>query len=110
MPRDGERRRRIHDDDVLTGFEKTGERKEEYRGFFTVMPAASLYTWDITFDLGAYRTVFFHREDQYFVLSVAFLVAMLVVRSEVRERPWLVVAIAPPSSSPTWWRCRSPPG
>jgi hypothetical protein len=97
MAKDGQKRRHL-EDDVLTGFERTGERQVEFRGFFTALLAVSLYAWEITFDLGAYHTLFFYREDRYLAVSMALLVGVLVVRKQVRETLWLAVAIAPPAA------------
>lgn len=96
MAKEGQRRPHV-DDDVLTGFDRTGERKGEFRGFFATSMAASVYVWNATFELGAYRTIFFYREDEYLVLATVVLVGVLVVRHQIRERPWLFAAIAPPA-------------
>jgi hypothetical protein len=96
MAKDGQVRRHLQDD-VLTGFDQTGERKAEFRGFFATSMVASLYTWNIAFELGAYRTIFFYREDEYLVLSTVVLVGVFVVRGQIRERPWLFAAITPPA-------------
>ncbi len=96
MPKEGEGRRHVQDD-VLSGFTTTGDRAGEFRGFFTTMLVASLYVWDIMFDFGAYNTVLFYREDAYLVLSTVALVGVLVVRSQVRERRWLMAVFVPPA-------------
>jgi hypothetical protein len=96
MAEDGQVRRHL-EDDVLTGFDRTGERKEEFRGFFATSMAGSLYAWNVAFELGAYRTVFFYREDEYLILSTVVLVGVLVVRQQVQERSWLFAAFASPA-------------
>jgi hypothetical protein len=96
MAKDGQARRHV-EDDVLTGFDRTGERKAEFRGFFATSMAASVYVWNAMFELGAYRTIFFYREDEYLVLATVVFVGVLVVRQQVRERPWLFAAVAPPA-------------
>jgi hypothetical protein len=97
MPKDRQGPRHV-DDDVLTGFRQTGRRQSEFRGFFTTLMVGSLYVWDTMFDLGAYDTVLFYREDAYLVLATVTLVGVLVVRREVRERPWVVAAFVPPAA------------
>lgn len=96
MGKEGKGQRRV-DDDVLSGFARTGERAGEFRGFFTTMLIASLYVWDVMFDLGAYNTVLFYREDAYLVLSTVALVGVVAVRSQVQERWWVLAAFAPPA-------------
>lgn len=91
-------RGRVADDDLLTGFERTGPRQRELRAFFASLIAASLYVWDVTFDIGVRRSVDYVRIQQILVLSVVILLGVLVVRRQVWVHPWLLAAFLPPIS------------
>jgi hypothetical protein len=56
----------------------------------------SLLVWDLTFSLGAYHTVFYYRLFQILVASTVLLLGALVLRRDVRVRPWTLAVLAIP--------------
>lgn len=94
---------------LRSGFRLTGANQEQLRGFFASTLAASLLAWEITFTLGAYRTVFYSKLLQLLVVSTVLLVGVLVLRPAVRVRPWMVAALATPLAW-TLFRLVSPSG
>jgi hypothetical protein len=88
-------RRFAPDDDLLAGFDRAG-RPEGLRAFFASTIAVSLLVWDLTFTLGAYHTVFYSRLFQILVASTVLLSGALVLRREVRVRPWMLAVLAIP--------------
>ena len=91
----GRVRRFAPDDDLLAGFDRAG-RPEGLRTFFATTIAASLLVWDLTFSLGAYHTVFYYRLFQILVASTVLLSGALVLRREVRVRPWMLALLTVP--------------
>jgi hypothetical protein len=83
------------DDDLLSGFDREG-RPQELRAFFASTIAASLVVWDLSFTLGAYHTVFYSRLFQILVVSSVLLLGSVVLRRDVRVRPWTRVMLSIP--------------
>jgi len=88
-------RRFAPDDDLLAGFDRAG-RPAGLRAFFASTIAVSLLVWDLTFSLGAYHTVFYYRLFQILVASTVLLLGALVLRRDVRVRPWTLAVLAIP--------------
>jgi hypothetical protein len=89
------RRRFSPDDDLLSGFDREG-RPQELRAFFASTIAASLVVWDLMFTLGAYHTVFYSRLFQILVVSTVLLLGSVVLRRDIRVRPWTRVVLSIP--------------
>lgn len=83
-------------DDLLTGFSRTGQDPGELRGFFATTLGISLLVWDLSFTLGAYRTVFYYRLMQIFVVSAVLLLGALVLRRNLTVRPWMLAILSIP--------------
>jgi hypothetical protein len=83
------------DDDLLSGFDRAG-RPVGLRAFFATTIGASLLVWDQTFSLGAYHTVFYYRLFQILVASTVLLIGALVLRRDVKVRPWMLILLAIP--------------
>jgi hypothetical protein len=90
------KRRPLGDDDLLSGFDRSGPKKEELRGFFAANFAASLYAWDAAFNFGTHHAVFYQRIQELLVLSSVVLVGTVVVRGQTRVHRWVLVAFLPP--------------
>jgi hypothetical protein len=88
-------RRFAPDDDLLAGFDRAG-RPAGLRAFFATTIAASVLVWDLTFSLGAYHTVFYYRLFQILVASTVLLLGTVVLRRDVRVRPWTLAILAIP--------------
>jgi hypothetical protein len=88
-------RRWAPDDDLLTGFDRAG-RPAGLREFFATTIGASLLIWDLAFTLGAYHTVFYSRLFQILVISTVLLMGSIVLRHEIKVRPWMRVLLAVP--------------
>jgi hypothetical protein len=88
-------RRFAPDDDLLAGFDRVG-RPKGLRAFFASTIAVSLLVWDLTFTLGAYHTVFYSWLFQILVASTVLLLGALVLRRDVRVRPWMLGVLAIP--------------
>ena len=86
---------RLTDDDLLSGFAEDGPGQRDLRGFFTATIGASLYTWDLGFHLGAYRVTFYQDQQHLYVLTVAILFAILVVRRQMRVHAWVLLLFTP---------------
>jgi hypothetical protein len=86
---------RATDDDLLGGFAEAGPGQRDLRGFFTATIAASLYTFDLAFHLGAYQVIFYQDQQHLYVLTVALLFAILVVRRQIRVHTWVLILFAP---------------
>ena len=83
------------DDDLLSGFDRAG-RPVGLRAFFATTIGASLLVWDLAFSLGAYHTVFYYRLFQILVASTVLLIGALVLRRDVKVRPWMLALLAIP--------------
>jgi hypothetical protein len=88
-------RRFAPDDDLLAGFDRAG-RPAGLRAFFASAIAVSLLVWDLTFSLGAYHTVFYYRLFQILVASTVLLLGAVVLRRDVKVRPWMLAVLAIP--------------
>jgi len=75
-------------DDLLAGFDRAG-RPAGLRAFFASTIALSLVVRDLTLSLGAYHTVFYYRLFQILVASTVLLHGAVVLRRDVRVRPWM---------------------
>ncbi|HEY7176978.1 MAG TPA: hypothetical protein VH442_18860 [Micromonosporaceae bacterium] len=98
-----ERRRWSPNDDILAGFGRTGGPLG-LRAFFATTIAASLLVWDLAYSLGAYHTVFYYRLFHIFVASTVLLIGSVVLRKDLRVRPWMRVLLAVPL---TWFVARA---
>ncbi|HZM78015.1 MAG TPA: hypothetical protein VFC19_20035 [Candidatus Limnocylindrales bacterium] len=118
MPEDSKRRRLASpfrfrpqvDDDLLTGFTKPeSRRRDDLRAFLATTLAISLLVWDLAFTFGAYRTVFYYRLLQIFVVSIVLLLGALVLRRQLTVRPWMLAIVSIPV---IWlvWRLLAPAG
>ncbi|MET7672637.1 hypothetical protein [Micromonospora luteifusca] len=47
------------------------------------------------FTLGAYRTIFYHRRQDLFVLSTVVLLSALLLRRRVHTHPWVLPLFLP---------------
>jgi hypothetical protein len=66
------------------------------RGFVATTIGASLLTWDIAFDYGAFHTVFFFRLQQIAVVATVLLLCSLTLRRRIHTRPWVTPLLAVP--------------
>jgi len=82
-------------DDLVGGFERDGYPRG-IRAFFAVTIAASVFVFDLTFTLGAYRTVFYSRLFEVLVVSTVLLLGTIVLRRFVHVRWWSKVLLAVP--------------
>src|SRR5690348_12562082 len=87
---------RLGEDDLLKGFDETGPSQGRLGGFFAVTIAASLFAWNVMFNLGAYHQVFYRTRQQLFVLSLVVLLGGLAVRRRAKMNSWLLILFAPP--------------
>jgi hypothetical protein len=85
-----------HHDDLLSGFDEPDRRSTELRGFFASAIGASLVAWELAFDYGAYHTVFYSRLFQIFVVASVMLLGSLVLRREIKVRPWMFAVLSVP--------------
>lgn len=83
-------------DDLLAGFKGDPSRVATLRGFFAVTIVGSLLLWDLAFTAGAYHTVFYDRAHQVLVVSIVVLLAIVLLRGQLRVQPWLIVVFALP--------------
>lgn len=78
-------------DDLLRG---TAERK--LGGFYAIAFGGSLWAWDVAFNLGAHRTIFYYRRQELFVLSLVVLLSALLLPRRVHTHPWVLLLFLPP--------------
>jgi hypothetical protein len=87
----GKSRKLADGDDLLRG---TAEQK--LGGFYAITFGASLFAWDLAFDLGTHRTIFYYRRQELFVLSLVVLLSALLLRRRVHTHPWVLLFFLPP--------------
>lgn len=90
------RLRLIDDDDLLKGFDETGPARGHYQGFFATAIVTSLWAWELAFQLGAHRTVFFHTRERLLVVSTVLLLGALILRRRIRVHNWVLVVLSLP--------------
>jgi hypothetical protein len=90
------RRGPLADDDLWSGFDRSGPQREELRGFFAATMAGSLYAWEMAFEFSTHHAVFYQRVQQILVLSLTVLVGLWVVQGRVRVHVWVRAAFLPP--------------
>lgn len=88
--------RRLAEDDLLRGFDQTGPSRGKLGGFFGVTIGASLFAWNVMFNLGAYHEVFYRSRQQLFVVSLVVLLGGLAMRRRARMNSWLLILFTPP--------------
>jgi hypothetical protein len=92
----GPEQHRLTEDDLLKGFDQTGPSRGRLGGFFAITIAGSLYVWNVAFTFGAYHTLFYHHRQQLFVTALVVLLGSLIMRPQLRIKPWLLTLFAPP--------------
>ncbi|MCG5437687.1 hypothetical protein [Micromonospora foliorum] len=87
----GKSRRLTDGDDLLRG---TAEQK--LGGFYAIAFGASLFAWDLAFNFGTHRTIFYYQRQDLFVLSLVVLLSALLLRRRVHTHLWVLLFFAPP--------------
>ncbi|MGW3889092.1 hypothetical protein ACWD69_10420 [Micromonospora chokoriensis] len=90
----GKSRKIAEGDDLLRG-----TAAQKLGGFYGIAFGASLFAWELAFDFGTHRTIFYYRRQDLFVLSLVVLLSALLLRRRVHTHRWVLLFFLPPLAS-----------